>query len=145
MRTRESLIMDKKTQEELQKKYMEMQMLDVQMKQIHKQLESVEENIGELMQTKNNIESIRGISQGTEILVPISSGIFVKGAIKDTSGLLVNVGANTVVNKSVEETKALLDSQMEEITKYREQMLQVLHKLENKAIELDKQLTGMME
>ena len=137
--------MDKKTQEELQKKYMEMQMLDVQMKQIHKQLESVEENIGELMQTKNNIESIRGISQGTEILVPISSGIFVKGAIKDTSGLLVNVGANTVVNKSVEETKALLDSQMEEITKYREQMLQVLHKLENKAIELDKQLTGMME
>ncbi len=137
--------MDKKLQEEMQKKYIEMQMLDAQMKQIHKQLEGMEENAAELTQTRNNINSLKDIRLGTEMLVPISSGIFVKGMIKDNSELLVNVGANTVINKSIEETKSLLDSQMEEMMKYRDQMLQVLHKLENKAVELEKELTQLME
>lgn len=128
-------------QKEAQQKHIEMHLLDQQIKQVQKQLQLLEQQILELNATKDALDDFAAIKPGTEILVPISSGIFVKGQIKDNKELTVNVGANVAVNKSIPETKKLLEEQLEEIKKFQQELILNLQKLGLKAQEIEKELT----
>jgi len=107
---------DTKTRE-LQQKYMQLQMYGQQSKQLQQQITAVQNQIIEVQTILFALDDIAKTEPGTEALVPLSSGIFVKAEIKDNTKLRVNVGSNTVVEKSVQETKALLDRQIIELNK----------------------------
>jgi prefoldin alpha subunit len=106
---------DKKVQE-LQQKYMQMQMSDQQVKQVQQQLEAVQTQIIEIQTILFALDDISKTEIGKEILIPLSSGIFVRAELKENRMLNVNVGSNTVVEKSVQETKALLERQITELS-----------------------------
>ncbi|MBI2650012.1 prefoldin subunit alpha [Candidatus Woesearchaeota archaeon] len=127
-----------------QEMYMEFQMLDQHIKQLQKQLEAVTHQLIELAVTDNSLEEFNKISSGKEIFVPLSSGIFAKASVKDTSELLVNIGANVVVKKDVDSTKKLIQKQMEEIKKIQGQMIRELEKLTSHAAQLEMQLQSMV-
>lgn len=127
-----------------QELYMEFQVLEQHIKQLQKQLEAVTHQLLELAATSNSLEEFNKISPGKEMFVPLSSGIFVKASVKDTSELLVNVGANVVVKKDVSSTKKLIQKQMEEIRKIQGQMISELEKLTNHAAQLEMNLQGMV-
>ena len=93
--------------EELQEKYIELQMIEQQMKQIQKQAQLVDSQMNELAVAHQALDDIKKTKPGTKILVPISNGIFAKAEIKDNEDLIVNVGANVIVNKDFESTKGL--------------------------------------
>jgi len=112
---------DKKTQE-LQQKYMQLQMYSQQVKQLQQQIDAVQKQISEVQTILLALDDIAKTEPDTEMLVPLSSGIFVKAEIKDNQKLKVNVGSNTVVEKSVQETKALLDRQIIELNKANEDL-----------------------
>ena len=107
---------DIKTQE-LQQKYAQLQMYSQQAKQLQQQIEAVHNQVIEVQTILFALDDIAKTEPDTEVLVPLSSGIFVKAEIKDNKKLRVNVGGNTVVEKSVQETKALLDRQLIELNK----------------------------
>ena len=98
----------------------------------------------ELNATNNSLNEFDKLSAGKELFVPLSSGIFAKASIKDTSELLVNVGANVAVKKDVASTKKLIQKQMEEIKKIQKQMINDLEKMTNHAAQLERQLQGMV-
>jgi prefoldin alpha subunit len=104
-----------KKAQELQQKYMQLQMSNQQLQQIQQQLEAVHNQMAEIQTILLALDDIAKTEVGKEILVPLSSGIFVQAEIKDNKKLRVNVGSNTVVEKSVQETKALLDRQIIEL------------------------------
>ena len=120
--------------------YMEFQMLEQHIKQLQKQLEVVTHQLIELNATNNSLDEFNKLSSGTEIFVPLSSGIFAKGILKENSELLVNVGANVVVKKDIPSTKKLIQNQMEEIKKIQKQLIEELEKMTNHAAQLEQQL-----
>ena len=123
-----------------QEVYMEYQMLEQHIKQLQKQIEAVTQQLMELTVTHNSLEEFKKIDAGKEILVPLSSGIFAKANVKDTSELLVNVGANVAVSKDIASTKKLIQSQIDEIKKIHKQMIEEFERMTNHAAQLEQKL-----
>jgi len=130
---------------QLQEKYMQMQLIEQQMQQIQKQLKLIEQQVQELNLTEQALDDLKDTKAGTEILVPIASGIFVKAELKDNKDLAVNVGADTVVKKDVGEAKKLITNQLEEITKIQQDLTENLEKLSISAQNIQKELQELVK
>ena len=85
--------------------YMEYQSIDEHIKQLQKQLEVLTSHLVEMHSTSSSLDDLDKIKKDREMFVPISSGIFAKGMISNTSELLVNVGANVFVSKNISFSK----------------------------------------
>ena len=127
-----------------QEAYMQFQMLEQQIKQLQSQFEMVSQQLIELAATSNSLDDFQKIRDVREAFIPISSGIFARASIKDTSELLVNVGANVVVKKDLASTKKLILSQMEEIKKIQKQMGDELERTVNHAAQLEIHLQNLI-
>ena len=127
-----------------QQMYLEFQMLDQHIKQLQRQLELVTQQLMELNVTSHSLEDLNKTQSGKEIFVPVSSGIFAKASLKDTSELLVNVGANVVVSKDIESTKKLISDQLEEVKKLHNNLVQELERMTNHAAQLEVQLQKLV-
>jgi len=104
-----------KEEEMLQEKYIEMKMIEEQMKEMQQNAAALEQQLFELITVKQSLDDFKKTNKGNEILAPISPGIFAKAELKDSKEFLVNVGANIVVKKDIESTKKLIGSQVEEV------------------------------
>ena len=131
-------------QAKVQEMYMEFQALDQRIKQIQKHLELLTNQIMEMTGTSNSLDEFNKLEKDKEIFVPLSSGIFAKATLKDTSDLLVNVGANTVVTKNISSAKKLISTQVEEMKKLQRKMIDDLEKMAERAGTLEMQLQGMV-
>lgn len=128
----------------LQQKYLEMQMIDQQAKHIQKQLQLIEQQVGEAEEVQQNLDALAKSTAGSPMLVPISSGIFVKATLADTKDLSVNVGAGTVVKKSVPETKELLAKQIIDMRKAQEELAAQFEKLARRGAEVEQELRALV-
>ncbi len=116
----------------------EMQMLNSQAQMIAEQMERIDAACTEIDGIKNNLDSLKNTKKETEILSPISNGIFVKAGIKDNEKLLVNVGGGVVVEKTVEEAKNLLDARIIEMEEAKDKLAAQMQKIEEKLSKLEK-------
>ncbi len=123
-----------------QEMYMQFQVIDQNIKQLQKQLEMVTHQLMDLSVTRGSLDELDKVKAGNEIFVPISSGIFARAVIKDTSELLVNIGANVVVKKDNASTKKLIQDQIEEVKGIQKQMIEELEKMTGYASQIELQL-----
>ncbi|UCH12318.1 MAG: prefoldin subunit alpha [Candidatus Omnitrophota bacterium] len=137
--------MKEEQQKELQQKYMHLQLMQQQIKQLQQQIQQFEQQIAELDSLSQSLDDLKKVKPGSDTLVPISSGIFAKATLKDNEELLVNVGANTVVKKSVSDTKKLIEKQSSEVRKLQEQLLEQLQKAAVAAESTEKELQKLVE
>ena len=135
--------MDKDNQKELQQRYFQLQVLDSQIQQLQKQHKLLEENAAELVFAKQGLDELSGASVGSEILAPFSSGIFVKGVLSNNSEVIVNVGSNVAVKKSVPDAILLLDSQLGEVREAQTNVLLELSGLTKQAMGLESELRAL--
>ena len=103
------------SQEELQKKYIELKFLEQQASQIQQQLIFLENQKSILEKTKECIDDVKNIKKDSQALIPLGQGVFAKGLIQDTTNLLIGVGHNVVVSKPAKEAKIIIDKQLSEI------------------------------
>ena len=136
--------MTEEKEKKAQEMYMEFQMLDQHIKQLQQQLQAITQQLMEFESTSMSLEDLQKVPQGKEIFVPLSSGIFTKATIKDTSELLVNVGANVIVQKDIASTKKLIANQVEEIRKLQKRMMNDLEKMTEKAAHIEGQLQSLV-
>lgn len=99
----------------VKQKYLEFQLLDQQLKQLTQQMDILEQQLEDARIAKDSVAQIGKVAKGTEILVPVSNGIFIRARIEDSSELLINVGTNVTVSKSGVDTQKLIDTQVLEI------------------------------
>ena len=123
---------------------MEFQMIDKRIKQLQQQLELLTSQLIELNVTSSMLDDFKKIESGKSIFVPLSSGIFAKASITDTSEVLVNVGANIAVKKDIPSTKKIIQNQIEEMKKVQHQMVDDLEKMTDRAANLERQLHGIV-
>ncbi len=134
-------------QQAIQEKYMEYQMMQEQLTKMTEQRETLRKQEEDLDDIKGAIENIQKTRIGSEMFVPISSGIFVKAEIKETNQVLVNVGDNIIVPKTIADAVQLIQKQHNEIENYEktvQQNIQILllhqQRIENELYALTKSI-----
>lgn len=74
--------------------------------------------INELDYSINSLNELKNISNEKEILFPFVNGVLVKGKITFKDKVLVNIGHNVVVEKSIDEAKELIKKRKEDLERY---------------------------
>jgi prefoldin alpha subunit len=123
--------------------YLELRIIDRHIQEIQKQLQIVEEQLMEFAYIKQSIESMQNVAKDTNLLVPVSNGIFAEAKLADTEHLLVNVGAGVVVKKTTEDALSLMNDQQQEMAAIKLNLETTMQKLVDKAIDLDQQLQNV--
>lgn len=127
-------------EKQLQQKYVQMQVLDHQIKHAQKQIQLIEQQSMELIVAMQALEEIKTAKPGSELLIPLASGIFAKAELKDNSGLILNIGANTAVVKDIPSTMKIIDKQMKEMKSVQEQLFAELQHMVAEARHLESEI-----
>lgn len=117
------------TKDELNEKYFELQILEQQLKQVSQQLISLNSQVLELQRIEDNLSDVARTKNDTEILVALGGGVFSKAELKDNHTVLMNVGANVVVEKDIPSSVEMIKhqvSQIKDVAKQMEQEFQIL-------------------
>ena len=117
------------SEEQLTEKYMEFQIFQKQVEQLNEHLETMNQQDTELDISINAIKELAQTKIDTEILAPIANGIFVKSKLIDNQTFIVNVGADTTVERVPLEVIALLQQQKEELASNMVEAQQVLQQM----------------
>ncbi len=83
------------------------------MNQLQQQLQAVERGVNELQSLSFGLDELPG-SEGKEILAQIGRGIYAKAKIISEE-LMVNIGDNNFVTRSIPEAKELLEGQIKKL------------------------------
>ena len=124
------------TKEELegeQNKFMQLQMLDQQIRQVQQYLQTFDQQLVEIRNVIDSLKELGKLKKGDLIHAPIASGIFVKARLEDSKEVKVNVGNNIVVAKTIEQAVDMLERQGAEINQYRSDSLAKFDELIKKA------------
>jgi prefoldin alpha subunit len=125
---------------DLQSKYVELQLLDRQLKQVQQQLALLEQQHNELLLIKQALSDLPKLKKGADALVPVSAGIYAKAKIENTDELVVNVGSNIAVGKSVRESAAMVDDQLKDLRDAEMKLTLDMNMLVGRAQEIEKEM-----
>ncbi len=98
-----------------QQKQFQMQLLNQQIQQYHQRINAINQQIQQLNDLVSNLENFKKSKKDSEMMFTLGLGVYGKGTLKDNN-LLVNVGSNIVVQKSVQDTITIIKEQIQELT-----------------------------
>ena len=110
--------------QELHQRSAELQYMEEHFNKLSSHYKEYENKIVDIAAIKESIDDIKKQEVGSEILVPLANGIFIKAKLSEKDNFLVNVGSDVVVRKDSEQAKILLDEQAKEINTYKENIYQ---------------------
>lgn len=122
--------------DDIQQKSMEFQMLQQQIQQITEHVELLQQKNMELDISKNALQEIAATGLNTEVLAPIADGIFFKATLQDNQKLIVNVGSNTTVEKTIPETIDLLTKHQQEIIARISEAEKIVQQMQSQAMKI---------
>ena len=129
--------------EEAQHMYMEFQMLSKQMQAIQQHFVKVDESLQELNATENALSEISEVKIGSEILVPMASGIFLKAKLQENSEVLINSGSSVVVQKSIKDAKSLIQSQERELIDFKDNLQEQMEEIHSRMEHIRKKVENV--
>ncbi len=127
---------------EKQEVYMEYQMLMQNLKQLQQNLQQLNKHTNDLSELKFNLESLSNIKVNEETLMPVGSGIFLVGELKDNRKAVMNVGSNVCVEKNIEDVILTVDKQVKEVSTLLIQMQTQFEAGTERLSELQNELKG---
>ena len=117
------------TQQQLEELSEKHQVYKHQAESISQQINVVGITIKDVETALITITTLKDESAGTETLVPIGFGSFVKANLVNTDTIVVGVGAGVSVEKNIDDAKSFLEKRKDELTKYQEQLNNTIAKL----------------
>ena len=108
---------------------MELQIFEQQLKQVNQQLLNLDNQLLELQRIEENLGDLTKTKKNTELLVALGGGVFSKTELTDNKTVLMNVGANIIIEKDIPSSKEVIGHQIDQIKtvmKQLEQEFQVL-------------------
>jgi len=107
----------KMNEEEVQKKYAEMQLINQNFQQIQQQVSLLSQQLENLVRVNEALDSIKEVKEKTSILAPLGGGLFMSSEINKENDFLVNVGGEVLVKKDFNESKEIIMKQTEEVAR----------------------------
>ena len=124
--------------QELQRVLVELETYKRQMESLRNEIQLLGSTMEELGSSLTALDALKENKAGTEILVSIGSGSFIRAELKDAGKVIVGAGAGVSIEKEVDEAKEILKKRGEEITK-------TMEKLQEGAVELNNMLIKLNE
>ena len=107
--------------EQMGKAMLEMSMMENQLKQLDQQLSMLEQQIMEDEKVEANLDELRKNGK-SEVILPLGGGIFTHGHMEKLDNVIVSVGANILVEKSVDDSKKMLEIRRKRMIEAREEL-----------------------
>lgn len=101
--------------DESKEKYLELQMLNSQMQQLQQQIQNAEMQSSEMARLAVSIEESKNIKNNQPLLVPLGQGIFLRAKAEEPKEVIMSVGADVVVEKSLDEAEDIVKRQQNEL------------------------------
>jgi prefoldin alpha subunit len=101
--------------ENMKQKVMEFQVLQKHSEQLAEQVQSMNQHLAELENAREAVQEAGKAENGTEVLVPVANGVFVKAYFGAERDFILGVGAETAVEKNSEEVLSMLTQQEGEL------------------------------
>jgi prefoldin alpha subunit len=116
-----------------------------QLESIEMQLQYLQSTLADYQRTKITVEQMHAVDENSEVLIPVGAGTFVNGSLKNTSNVLIGVGAGIVIEKTVDEAVIKLEERIKRIQENLEKMISLGQKIQSDAEELSRKTQQMME
>jgi prefoldin alpha subunit len=85
--------------------------------------------INELRVSNMTLDGLEQEKKGAQLFVPIGGGSYVKAKLETTENIVVGIGADVAVERTLKETKAELEARIAELEKTREALGQQLNQV----------------
>ena len=121
-------------------KFTQFRTLQQHSEQITEHIQQLHQQMFELDISTNAVKEIGSTDKDTEILAPLANGIFLKSTLQDNKKLIVNVGADTTVEKSGDEVVKLLESQHQKLDEKIMEAESVLHNVQMELMRIYEQV-----
>ncbi len=115
--------------EDIQRNVVEFQIVDQQVKLLQQQLAILEQQAAELILLMDNLESLRSVKPKAKAYAQVGPGIAVEATLTEPNHVLMSVGANTLVKKTLPDAQVIIRSQVEEIKNVAKSMESEMKKL----------------
>ncbi|RLF05648.1 MAG: prefoldin subunit alpha [Thermoprotei archaeon] len=83
--------------------------------EVRRRIELLNATLNEVASAKSALEELEVVEEGEELLVPIGAGVYVRAKVSGKSEVLVTIGANILVEKSIEEARKYLDEREQKL------------------------------
>ena len=131
-------------EKQVQQKYLEFQIIEQQMKEYQQELMTLQAQSNELTNLEESLKEIEKSKDKNEILTALSSGIFIKTELKNSKEVLMNVGSNVVVPKTIAETIEIVKDQALKIQAIAHKLEQDLQLFAQHASSLQQELQELL-
>ena len=131
--------------EEQQKKFLELQILSQQSKELQQQYAVLDQQLIELSIIIDTLNEVKNTKDKTEILTSLGQGVFIKTNLKQNNEFLVNVGGNVVVAKSMNELLDLIIKQEDDIKSILEQIELEINQIYSRINQLNNDMIDLGE
>lgn len=128
-------------EEEIQKKYAEIQILNQNFQQIQEQISLLNNQLEVLIKVDETLDSVKEVKEKTSILVPIGGGIFMRADVSKETVFLVNVGGDVLLKKNFDESKNVVKEQTKEVSRIIGQLETNLQVLSERSQEIQEGLS----
>lgn len=115
-----------------------------QIEQLNRQSQMVEAALGELNSSIETLGTLKDLRPGVEILVQAGAGTYIKATLKDSENVLVGIGADMSVEKTVSEAQSTLESRKKQLTESFSSIQKTLGELSVKVANLSAQAEELM-
>ena len=107
--------------QELEKKILEIRLLENQIVQLEQQIGLLNQQVIELQSTQADLDTIQGVKE-QEALVPLGKDIFIRSKLEPANKVLINIGAKVVIKKDIAGAKKILEKQKQRFLNAREEI-----------------------
>lgn len=116
----------------LRRLVMELQMLQETADAIQQRISLTYSAINELQVAHNTLEGIKKEKKKSSLLVPIGGGSYIKGKLEDSEKLIVGIGANVAVEKTITEAQEAFQTRLLRLEQARNSLQKQLEEIATK-------------
>ncbi|UCE29548.1 MAG: prefoldin subunit alpha [Candidatus Bathyarchaeota archaeon] len=122
-------------QENFRRLAVELRILEGTAEAIQSRMNFVNAALAELGVAKMTLDGLQKVKKNASLLVPVGGGSYVKARLEGTDKMIVGIGANVAVEKTMKAAKEKTGARMTDLEKTRtslqQQMAQVVEKIQN--------------
>ncbi len=130
---------------DLEKKYIQLQMLKQQLNAFLEEKNLLNEKISELVVTIDALSKLGSIGKGNEIWSSFGGGAFVRSDIKDVEQVMISIGAGIVVRESKEKAVDILQGKLTELGAFDSEIVAEVNKMSSMIAELEPEVQRLAE
>jgi prefoldin alpha subunit len=91
------------------------------------------------------LQALASLKDGKNSMFNIGSGVFVKGELKQVNKLMLNVGANVLVEKDPAGATEFLNEKKKELAAARQELLQSMQAISSRLREIDEEARRILQ